>query len=64
MAWPRKPWKFADDAELKQLAATGIDLGQIAEKLGRSKASVEVRATALGVSLASRLPNPIEADED
>jgi hypothetical protein len=53
MAFPRKPWTFADDAELKELAERCVDRREIARQLNRSIAAVEVRASALGIKIAS-----------
>ncbi|MBV9243064.1 MAG: hypothetical protein JO314_13760 [Acidobacteria bacterium] len=51
MAFPRKPWTAADDAELSRLAENGHNRIEIARKLNRSVGATEVRASKLGVRL-------------
>jgi hypothetical protein len=46
-------WTEADDAQLKQLAASGLDPVEIAQRLNRTVGATEVRASALGVRMSS-----------
>src|SRR5579859_799372 len=61
MAFPRKPWTFADEAELKQIAESGLNRIEIARRLNRSVGAIEVRASALGIRFASNLPTHASA---
>jgi hypothetical protein len=45
----RKPWTDADDDALRHLAETNTPAKMIADQLGRSIISVQVRATQLGI---------------
>ncbi len=53
MAFQRKPWTTADDGQLKELAKSGLNRIEIARLLQRSIAACEVRASKLGIRLAS-----------
>lgn len=48
---PAKKWTAADDAAFVQLAKEGLRRGEIAERLGRTVAAVETRASILGVKM-------------
>ncbi len=53
MTWPRRRWTEADDAELRRLAETGLTRIEIAQRLKRSVGATEVRASNLGIKIAS-----------
>ena len=48
---PYRLWTEEDDAKLRELAQTSMTSAQIAKKLGRSKAAVNVRKNVLGLSV-------------
>jgi hypothetical protein len=45
----RQPWTDADDKAFRQLVEMNTPLKQIADQLGRSVASLQSRATHLGI---------------
>jgi hypothetical protein len=47
----RRRWTEADDAQLQQLAASGISRIEIARQLNRTVGATEVRAGKLGIQL-------------
>lgn len=47
---PYRLWTEEDDEKLRELAQTSMTSAQIAKKLGRSKAAVNVRKNVLGLS--------------
>jgi hypothetical protein len=53
MRSPHKRWTEAADAELRQLAESGLNRIEIARRLNRSVAATEVRASALGIRISS-----------
>jgi hypothetical protein len=63
MAFLRKPRTFADEAALKELAERGVSRGEIARKLNRLIAAVEVRASAIGIRLPTNSRKRLEIDE-
>jgi hypothetical protein len=56
MPQKRKLWTADDDAELARLADSGLPRDQIAQRLGRTIAAVEVRAATLGIKMISIPP--------
>jgi len=49
-----RPWSQAEDEYMRHLFAEGLDAGQIAPRLGRSRDSVHGRAWRLGVYTESK----------
>jgi hypothetical protein len=45
-------WTEADDAELKQLAASGLDRIEIAQRLSRTVGAIQVRASVFGIRMS------------
>jgi hypothetical protein len=53
MPQKRKLWTAEDDADLRRLAESGLPRGEIARRLDRTLGSLEVRASTLGIKMAS-----------
>jgi hypothetical protein len=60
-----KPWTPQDDAALRRLAEADTPLRLIADRLGRSQASVSGRAAVLGVVIGkTRIALKVERDAE
>ena len=63
---PRRFWTNRDDAQLIELAGQGMTEAAIAQRLGRTRFSVQARKALLrrqGRLAASRAPRRVPADE-
>jgi len=49
-----KPWTVQEDEQLRELAASGAALAEIAEKLSRTTSATKARAYSLGPDLPKR----------
>lgn len=53
------PWSEEEDEQLRKLAKSGIGMAEIAQTMHRTKSSVRVRASKLGIAIA-RQENPMQ----